>query len=102
MTDKVSYICYMFILSFRSISNLGISLDARYTYEMRGKKLTVRKNEHYVERLWPDGVVSLAAVVGSNGAGKTTFLEGILHMLAEGSGEKEVPSIIIYEHKGML
>ena len=69
---------------------------------MRGKKLTVRKNEHYVERLWPDGVVSLAAVVGSNGAGKTTFLEGILHMLAEGSGEKEVPAIIIYEHKGML
>ena len=67
----MNHICYFYIFDYRNIHNMGISLDARYTYEMKEdeQKLIVRKNDKYVERLWPEGISSLASLVGNNGAG---------------------------------
>ena len=99
----MKHICYFYILDFRSIHNLGISLDARYTYVMheKTKTLTVRSNPDYVDGMWPEGISSLAALIGSNGAGKTTFLECMLQMLAEGSGEKHPQVIVVYENSAL-
>ena len=98
----MNHICYIYIIEYRGIKNVGISLDARYQYDIKGKILTIQRNKHYIDGLWNEGVVSLSAIVGTNGAGKTTFLEAMLHMLADGSGEKEVPAIIVYEQNGQL
>ena len=98
----MNHICYFYIFEYKSLHNMGISLDARYTYEMKDKVLTVRENEKYVKGLWPEGVTSLAAIVGNNGAGKTTFLEAMLHMLAEGSGVYRPNAIVVYENMGQL
>lgn len=98
----MNHICYFYVFDYNSLHNMGISLDTRYTYEMKDKVLTVRENEKYVKGLWPTGVTSLAAIVGNNGAGKTTFLEAMLHMLAEGSGVYNPNAIIVYEKWGQL
>lgn len=78
---------------------MGICLDARYTYEMKADEhtLIVRKNDKYVEGFWPKGVSSLAALVGNNGAGKTTFLEAMLITLSGGKGARDFKKIVIYE-----
>ena len=95
----MNHICYFYIFDYRSIHHLGISLDARYTYEMdeEERMLTIGKNENYVEGFWPEGISSLAAIVGGNGTGKTTFLETMLTVLSGGKGEGVKKVIVVYE-----
>lgn len=101
----MKHICYFYIFNFRSIQNLGISLDARYTYEMdeEQKVLTVRKNPKYIDGFWPEGIESLSAIVGENGTGKTTFLETMLSVLSGGNRKGLIDTLIVYdEGKGRL
>lgn len=100
----MNHICYFYIVDYRSIHNMGISLDARYVYEMDkdNQILKIRKNPDYVEGFWPDGIVTLSALVGNNGAGKTTFLEAMHHMLGDGGGEWLTKVIIVCENSGIL
>lgn len=83
---------------------MGISLDARYVYEMDEEErvLTIAKNENYVEGFWPEGISSLTALVGNNGAGKTSYLEYLLYMLAEGEHDKDKNAIVVYEEEDGL
>ena len=95
----MKHICYFYIFDFRSIHNLGISLDARYIYDMDEdqKVLTINRNPKYIEGFWPEGISSLSAIVGNNGAGKTTFLETMLSVLSGGSRKGLMDTIIVYE-----
>ncbi len=95
----MNHICYFYIFDYRSIHNMGIGLDARYTYEMDEdeRMLTIERNENYVEGFWPEGISSLSAIVGGNGTGKTTFLESMLTVLSGGRGEGVVKVIVVYE-----
>lgn len=101
----MNHICYFYIFDYRSIRNMGISLDARYTYEWDtdGKVLNIRESENkdYIDGFWPEGVSSLAAIVGNNGTGKTSFLEAMLHILAHGGGEWLAEVLVIYKNDGI-
>lgn len=79
---------------------MGISLDAHYLYvaDEKQQKIKVSDNPSYVEDFWPKGVASLAAIVGNNGAGKTTCLFYLLQALADGSGDNDLNAIIIYKY----
>lgn len=86
---------------------MGISLDARYTYEWDKdeKVLTVCENESkkQIEDFWTEGVHSLAAIVGNNGAGKTSFLEAMLYVWGnEEVAADERQAIVIYERDEKL
>lgn len=95
----MNHICYMFIMHYNGIENLGINLDSRYKYAVdEGKReITVTENPNYIEGLWPEGIASLAAIVGNNGAGKTSSLLYLIRALEEGNGDEEVAAIIIYK-----
>lgn len=97
----MNHICYFYILKYRSIHNVCISLDARYLYvaDEQQKKIKVSDNPSYVEDFWPKGVASLATIVGNNGAGKTTCLFYLLQALADGSGDNDLNAIIIYKYR---
>ena len=67
---------------------MGIRLDARYVYEWDDtdeKVLKIResKSKDNLKGFWPEGVSSLAAIVGNNGTGKTSFLEAMLHIVSK-------------------
>ena len=97
-------ICYFYIFEFRGVHNVGISLDARYTYEVdaRRRKIAISRNPDYKDGFWGDGIDTLSAIVGNNGAGKTTSLLYMLEVFAEGSGEKDIKAMIVYENSNGL
>lgn len=97
-------ICYFFIQSFRSLHEIGINLDARYLYSVDtdNREITVKQNPAYMDGFWPDGVSSLSAIIGNNGAGKTSGLLYMIQALEDGNGEEEVMAIIIYRQNGVL
>lgn len=95
----MKHICFFYILRYRSIRNVGISLDAWYRYVVNDSRKTISISEgnRTVSTLWPDGISSFAAIVGNNGAGKTTCMLYMLQALANGSGEKDPEAIVIYQ-----
>ncbi len=97
-------ICYFFIQSFRSLHEIGISLDAHYLYSIDKEKreIMIRPNPTYVKGFWSEGISSISAIVGNNGAGKTSALLYMIQALEEGNGEDEVMAIIIYRQNGVL
>lgn len=100
----VNSICYFYIFDYRSIHNLGISLDAQYTYEIDKEKkvLTIRENESYIKGFWPKGISALAALVGNNGAGKTTFMEAMLDIFADGNNDGDFNALIVFRISDVL
>ena len=97
-------ICYFYILNYRSVKNVGISLDSRYLYTVDDKQKTIslKANPNYIEGFWPKGIASMSAIVGNNGAGKTTSLLYMLHLLAKGSRENVPQAIIVYKNSSGL
>ncbi len=102
--EKMVQICYIYILGYRGVENLGISLDARYTYNVdtENREITVSENPNYVEGFWPEGITSLAAIVGNNGAGKTTSLLQIIEAFEEGYDGGADGVIVIYRENDIM
>ena len=90
-------ICFFYILNYRSVEKVGISLDSRYLYAIddKSRTISIKANPNYIKGFWPKGIASLGAIVGNNGAGKTTSMLYMLQLLAKGSGEKDSQAIIV-------
>lgn len=95
----MKHICFFYILKYRSIRDVGIILDARYRYVVNEKRKTISITEgnRTASSLWPVGISSFAAIVGNNGAGKSTCMLYMLQTMAQGSGEKDPEAIVIYQ-----
>lgn len=95
----MNHICYFYILRYRSVRNVGISLDARYRYTVNESRKTISISEGNwtVPTLWPEGITSFATIVGNNGAGKSTCMLYMLQAMAQGSGEKDPEAIVVYQ-----
>ena len=92
---------YFFIFKYKAIENVGIRLNGRYDYAMDTDKkvMTMSENPNWVEGFWPEGVSTLTAIVGSNGSGKTTFMEAMLLMVEKGNDGKEVDAMIVCQDR---
>lgn len=97
-------ICFFYILNYRSVEKVGISLDSRYLYAIddKSRTISIKANPNYIKGFWPKGIASLGAIVGNNGAGKTTSMLYMLQLLAKGSGEKDSQAIIVYKNSNGL
>lgn len=87
------------------LKNTGISIDSSFTYDMDvdAHVLNVRSSNRLPEGFWGEKVHSLAAIVGKNGAGKSSCLEYILDGLIEGSANQYAhEAVVVYEDKGSL
>lgn len=98
------HVCYIYVFSFGFLKNIGLSLDHRFEFKMEGGNLRVVKREGGLPtHFWNRGVYSLTAIIGNNGAGKTTALRLMKRLFIEGtpkSGDTDV--LIVYEQQGNL
>lgn len=84
-------ILYIWIEDYKSIKNQGFNLGGPYIfdYDQKQNVLAVKDNPHYIKDFFtpdtPTGttITNVTAVIGSNGAGKTTFLDFIRENIYE-------------------
>lgn len=98
------HICYAYIRQYKSLRNVSLKIDSHYDYlyDAETNLLTISKDPRYPDGFWGRGVYSLAAIVGNNGAGKSTSMEFILNTLTDGANTKEVDGVLVYEQDGEL
>lgn len=98
------HICYAFIYHFKVLDNVGIKIDSRYDYSYNPdiRELSITENDRFPGDFWGQGLYSLAAVVGNNGAGKSTVMSFLLDALLEGANSKDVKGVLVYERDGVF
>ena len=98
------HICFAYIRQYKALRNVCLKIDSRYDYlyDAETNILTISIDPRYPDGFWGRGVYSLAAIVGNNGAGKSTSLEFILNTLMDGANTKEVDGVLVYEQDGKL
>lgn len=91
-------ILYLWIQDYKGISNLGINLSNRYTFEFdqQSQVITVSENKDYEEVFWGNNVTNLTALVGKNGVGKTSIIKFMIEFLSDGIKETNHEAIVIY------
>lgn len=98
------HICFAFIRKYKALRDVGLKIDGRYDYRFdpETKMLSISEDENFPKRFWGRGVYSLAAIVGNNGAGKSTSMEFILKTLMYGANTHEIDGVLVYEQDGQL
>lgn len=98
------HICFAYIRNYKALRNISLKIDSRndYSYNAENNSLSISPNPRYPVAFWGMGVYSLAAIVGNNGAGKSTSMEFILNTLVDGANTKEVEGVLVYEQDGKL
>ncbi|PSL26454.1 AAA family ATPase [Chitinophaga ginsengisoli] len=71
---------YIWISSYKNIAKQGFTLsdEFRYYYDDLTGELTIEDNERYIPDLYGTNITALSAVLGMNGAGKSSLLEFLL------------------------
>ena len=98
------HICFAYIRHYKALRNVSLKIDSNYDYhfDTSANVLTITENKTYPRGFWGRGVYSLAAIVGNNGAGKSTSMEFILSTLVDGANTKEIDGVLVYEQDGQL
>lgn len=96
-------ILYIWIENYKSIKKQGFNLGGQYifNYDQKQNVLTAKTNPHYIKDFFtPDTttgttITNVTAVIGSNGAGKTPFLDFIKEYMADRDAWTDVIKAVI-------
>ena len=104
MYEGMRHLCYVYIKSFRQLSDVEIKLDSRYNFEVNKADYSIKisKSSDIPKGFWGKGIYSVAAIVGDNGSGKTSILNFILESIVEGLVNPEINGVVVYEQGGEL
>lgn len=77
---------YIYIKQYKGVSNLGINLSNEFKFQFDGEKneLIISSAQHYIPNFFGENITNLTAIIGENGAGKTTALRYIVEYLSGG------------------
>lgn len=90
---------YIYIKQYKGISNIGINLSNQFKFQFDENKneLIISNVKHYIPELFGANITNLTAVIGENGAGKTTVLKYIVEYLSDGiHNHQDNNSIVVY------
>ncbi|WP_399630157.1 AAA family ATPase [Sporosarcina sp. SG10008] len=75
---------YVWIKTEVSTYSIHLNRKFNYTVNLMKKKLGVEKNIEYIPNLYGLNIENIVAVIGENGAGKSTFLKVLMEVLKGG------------------
>ncbi|MCU4804559.1 AAA family ATPase [Bacillus cereus] len=94
---------YFLASSGDTLVNQDINFDSEFhiTYDQVTKELLIKKNYNYIENFWGENIISLSAIVGKNGVGKSSILELLKDRFFRGMGIANETILIYKEQKGI-
>ena len=66
------HLCYIHVYDHRVLSDIDVTFDHRYSFRINDGVLKIRRADVLPRDFWGRGIYSLTAIMGNNGAGKTT------------------------------
>ncbi|MEA5138837.1 AAA family ATPase [Arcicella rigui] len=95
-------ILYLWIKSYKGISDLGINLSNQYTFnfEETTKTLTATENSDYEKNFWGKKITNLTAIVGRNGVGKSSILS-LIYEISDAGRDFEDTIIVYFGQNGV-
>lgn len=72
-----------FFQIFNQSNTFTLNLSNRYIYTFNDNILKIKSNNDYVENLYGDNIVNINALIGENGAGKTSLIKSFLQVLSD-------------------
>ncbi len=93
------YLCFVHIVDDGVLQNQSLTFTHRYNfdYDEYERKLTISENTDIPKDFWGRHIYSLTALVGENGAGKTTAIRNIMRKVGDGYNLPANEDVIIYE-----
>lgn len=79
-------LCFVYIEDYLCLKEVGLSFNSEYNYRVdkESKTINITPNENYIKGFWGKGVSELTAIIGNNGAGKSTSIRFLLGCLVSG------------------
>ena len=103
-TNKMKHLCYVYINEYKCLKDIELIIDCHFHYhfDKDSKTLTITENKEFPVNFFGPKIHSLAAIVGNNAAGKSTFMDFMLDFLVEGAPKEDLNGTIVYEENNKL
>ncbi|RKS20401.1 AAA ATPase-like protein [Flavobacterium endophyticum] len=96
---------YIYIKQYKGINNIGINLsnEFKFRFDEDKNELIISSAEHYIPDFFGKNITNLTAIIGENGAGKTTVLRYIVEYLSAGiHNHNDENGIVFLRERGQL